>query len=238
MTMATHQAPDRGDDLSRFRYHTGATLRRLAPDEPCRLLFRDIGPAAMAFFLRGRLQRLAGPYAPILYTRTADYREPHVDYEPVGRLIFLRPMLLRPWYSGVPTIFVASLRQRVDPQSVGFVPAHLDLHAAETLLRGVDDVGALREALGGREYDQVIHETLVALDRVNTEHAETEKQAEPVRRKLQSRQRAEVEWAKAWLTEHVLTESDLCTAWHHLPRPRRDHVRAAVQELGKEARPC
>src|SRR5258708_645605 len=114
--MTTQRCTHPGEDLARFRYHTGATLRRLAPDEPCRLLFRDVGPWAMARFLRGQLQRLAGPLAPILYTRTAEYREPYRDYEPVGRLVFLQPKLLTPWYSGVPTIFVASLKQCVDPQ--------------------------------------------------------------------------------------------------------------------------
>src|SRR5215218_8489010 len=100
-----------GENLARFRYHTGATLRPLAPDEPCRILFRDVGPVAAAAFLGGRLPRLAGPLAPILYTRTADYREPYVDYGRVGRLVFLQPKALNPWFSGVATIYVASLRQ-------------------------------------------------------------------------------------------------------------------------------
>src|SRR5262245_2252788 len=104
--MAKPTTVDPGEDLSRFRYHTGATLRRLEEGEPCRLLFRDVGPWAMAQFLRGRLKRLAGSFAPILYSRTADYRENYVDYEPVGRLVFLQPKLLKPWDSGVPTIFV------------------------------------------------------------------------------------------------------------------------------------
>src|SRR3954468_4551068 len=137
--MTTQPITDFGENLSRFRYHTGETLRRLAPEEPCRILFRDIGPWAMARFLRGRLQRLAGPFAPILYTRTADYREPYVDYEPVGRLVFLQPQVLGPWFSGVPMIFVASLRQPVDRRTVGFVPAHIDLTDAERRLQGAAD---------------------------------------------------------------------------------------------------
>jgi hypothetical protein len=230
--------PDLGEDLSRFRYHTGATLRPLAPDEPCRLLFRDIGPSAMALFLRGKLKRLSGPYAPILYARTADYREPYVDHEPIGRLVFLRPKLLRPWDSGVPTIFVASLHQCVDPDTIGFVAPHVDLHAAERLLRGAENIASLRDALGGHSYDDVIGEMILSLDRLNSEQAETEIWAEPIRRKLQSRHRAESEWAKNLLRQHGLTESDLCTAWHHLPRQRRELVRAAATEIGKEARAC
>jgi hypothetical protein len=49
------------DDLSGFRWHTGATPRPVQPGEACPVLFRDIGPAALALFLRGRLRRLAGP---------------------------------------------------------------------------------------------------------------------------------------------------------------------------------
>lgn len=236
--MTTPAIPNLGEDLSRFRYHTGATLRPFALDEPCRILFRDIGPLAMARFLRGQLKRLSGPFAPILYTRTADYREPYVDHEPIGRLVFLQPKLLRPWDSGVPTIFVASLRQSIDPRSVGFIPAHLGLQAAETQLRGVDSAEAIREAFGGRFYDDVVRETVASLDRLNSEHAETEKWAEPLRRKLQSRLRVDAEWAREWLRKRGLSESDLCSAWHHLPRQRRDCLRAAVQEFGKEAHAC
>jgi hypothetical protein len=243
--MTTTPALDRGEDLSRFRYHTGATLRRLAPDEPCRLLFRDVGPWAMARFLRGELKRLAGPYAPILYTRTADYREPFTDHEPVGRIIFLQPKRLRPWYSGVPTIFVASVRQRVEPTIVGFVPPHLTLTDAERTLQGVTDAAALRESFGGKCYEDAVRETLAGLDRLNAEHAEVECRAEPLRRKLQSGRTAESEWAREWLAGHGLSETDLCTAWHHLPRERRERFRACVQGLRRagsvsdqEVRPC
>jgi hypothetical protein len=235
--MTKQPITDGGEDLSRFRYHTGATLRRLEIDEPCRILFRDIGPWAMARFLRGQLKRLAGPFAPILYTRTAEYREPYVDHEPVGRLVFLQPKLLRPWYSGVPTIFVASLRQCVDPQTVGFIPAHVTLIEAERKLQAAADIASLREALGGTCHDEAVTETLAVLDRLNSEHAETEKWAEPLRRKLQSRQHAEAQWARDWLAGHGLSESDLCTAWHHLPRERRDRFRDCVRGLC-EVRQC
>jgi hypothetical protein len=234
--MAKPPITDSGEDLSRFRYHTGATLRRLAHDEPCRVLFRDIGPLAMAQFLRGRLQRLAGPFAPILYTRTAEYREPYVDYEPVGRLVFLQPKSLTPWYSGVPTIFVASLRQAVDPNTIGYIPAHVHLGDAERRLQGVADVAALREVLGRSCYDDAVAETLASLDRLNAEHAESEQGAEPLRRKLQSRQHAEAQEARDWLAEHDLSESDLCTAWHHLPRQRRERLRDSLRSLREVSR--
>src|SRR3954469_18418646 len=85
-------------NLSRFRYHTGATLRPLRPDEPCPVLFRDLGVDATLLFLQGELVRLAGPLSPVIYMRTPDYVEPYTDHEAVGRLIFLRPLGVQPWH--------------------------------------------------------------------------------------------------------------------------------------------
>ncbi len=187
--MAHPTIPFQGENLARFRYHTGATLRPVAEDEPCRVLFRDIGPWAMARFLRGQLQRLSGPLAPILYMRTADYEEPYVDYEAIGRLVFLQPKQLHPWHSGVPTIFVASLRQIVNPRSIGFVSGHLGPHDAERRLQGAVDIDCWREALAGRGFDEIVQEMLASLDRLNSELAQTERWAEPLRKRLQSRRR-------------------------------------------------
>jgi hypothetical protein len=219
---------DADDDLSRYRYHTGATLRRLAADEPCPRLYRDLGPAAMACFLRGRLDRLAGPRAPILYTRAAGYGEPYRDYEPVGRLVFLRPRQLRPWLSGVEHVYVAPVRHRAGDVTVGFLPADVEPTDAEGLLAGVTDVSELREALGGRLYDESTAETLAGLDRLNRELAATEVLAEPIRRQLQSPDCAAAEAVRGWMARHRLTEADLCTAWHHLPRQRRALLRDAL----------
>ena len=82
-----------------------------------------------------------------------------------------------------------------------------------------------------------VAETLAALDRMNDDHAQSERWAEPLRRKLQSRQLAESQWARDWLAKHGLAENDLCTAWHHLPRQRRDRLRDAFR-AGEEVRPC
>src|SRR3954453_3119284 len=101
------------DALSGFRWHTGATLRPVAPGEACPVLFRDIGPAALALFLRGKLPRLAGPLSPIVYMRTADHVEPYTDYEKTGRLVMLRPLAIGPWHSGVPHIYVSKARPGV-----------------------------------------------------------------------------------------------------------------------------
>jgi hypothetical protein len=219
---------DLGENLARFRYHTGATLRRLNPDELCPRLYRDIGPEAMARFLAGKLIRLAGPLAPILYSRTAQYREPYRDYEPVGRLVFLCPRQLRPWFSGVAEVYVAPLRLDVNSVTVGYLPGHIEPCQAESLLEGVENLCDLRGALGGRQYDEAIVETAAGLDRLNREHVETEILAEPVRRRLQSRDRAEVEATRDWLCRYGLDESDLCSAWHHLPRERRARLRDAL----------
>jgi hypothetical protein len=216
------------ENLARFRYHTGATLRRLTDDEPCPLLFRDIGPEAMARFLAHRLQRLAGPLAPILYSRTAAYQEPYRDYEPVGRLVFLRPHELHPWFSGVANVYVAPVHCDARSVTVGFLPGHVDPCCAETLLEGIANLVDLRDALGGRLYDEAIVETRVSLDRLNRELAETEVRAEPLRRGFQSRNRAEAEAVRDWMTRHGLDETDLCSAWHHLPRERRARLRGAL----------
>jgi hypothetical protein len=222
---------ERDEDLARFRYHTGATLRRLAQDEPCPRLYRDIGPEAMARFLAGRLERLAGPLAPILYSRTAAYREPYRDYEPIGRLVFLRPHELRPWFSGVADVYVASVRCDAGRVTVGFLPAHVEPGCAEALLEGVTSLAELRDALGGRLHDEAVAETRAGLERLNAELAQTEVLAEPLRQRLQSRIRTQAEAARQWMHRHGLDESDLCTAWHHLPRERRLRLRDALGPL-------
>jgi hypothetical protein len=218
----------RDENLARFRYHTGATLRRLDPDEPCPRLYRDIGPEAMARFLAGRLERLSGPLAPILYSRTAAYREPYRDHEPLGRLVFVRPRELRPWFSGVADVYVAPVKCDPRAVTVGFLPPHVEPVHAESLLEGVTNLNELREALGGRLHDEAVVETCAGLERLIRDLKETEVLAEPLRRRLQSRSRAESEAVRDWLAGHGLNESDLCTAWHHLPRERRSGLRDAL----------
>jgi hypothetical protein len=219
---------ERNDNLARFRYHTGATLRRLAPEERCPRLYRDIGPEAMARFLAGRLARLAGPLAPILYSRTSEFQEPYRDYEPVGRLVFLKPHELHPWFSGIAHVYVAPLSSDTGSVTVGFLPADVDPSCAETLLDGAVSLADLRDALGGRAYDEAVLETRVSLDRLNRELAETETLAEPLRRRLQSRERDLAEAARDWLDRRGLNETDLCSSWHHLPRDRRARLRDAL----------
>jgi hypothetical protein len=219
------------DDLSGFRWHTGATLRPLAPGEPCPVLFRDIGPAALALFLRGGLRRLAGPLSPLVYMRTEDYVEPYTDYERTGRLVLLRPLSLRPWHSGVPHVFVARARPGVDAESVGFVPGDVPLAEAAVRARDIANVRQWREALAGRAYDEAVGESLLALDRLAEELARNEETA-PLRAALQSGDRSVRERVREAMGRVGLTEADLCAAWHHLPRERRWHMAEALGGLG------
>src|SRR5690348_9434294 len=111
------------DNLARFRFHTGAPITRLSAGELSPPLFRDIGFEAMGRFLRGRLHRLCGPLSPITYLRSADYREPYIDYGRIGRIMLLRPQDVSPWHSGINSVYVASRDTIIDPETMVFIPA-------------------------------------------------------------------------------------------------------------------
>jgi hypothetical protein len=219
------------DDLSGFRWHTGATLTPVRPGESCPVLFRDVGPAALALFLRGRLPRLAGPLSPLVYLRTADYAEPYTDHERTGRLVVLRPLLLHPWHAGTPHVYVARAAPGVDGFAVGFIPGEVPLTEAARQVRALENTGQLREVFGGRAYDEAAAESLLALERLERELAETEVRAAPLRGRLQAPDRAERERARAEMARLGLTEADLCAAWHHLPHARRGWIAEALQRV-------
>lgn len=222
------------EGLARFSYHTGAPLRRLAADEPCPILFRDLGWRATKLFLRGELRRLAGPYSPITYLRTHEYVEPYTDYEETGRLVFLRPLELHPWDSGIAPIYVAPAGTVPAPEGIGFVPGGIPLDRVAAEAAHMRGYGELREALGGPAYDDAVAETVARIDRIERELTQTEPVAEPLRRALQSsdpslRRRAADELERLGITEH-----DLCAAWHHIPRGRRDYLREALRLVDRE----
>jgi len=219
------------NDLSAFRWHTGATLRPLAADEPCPALFRDIGPVALAHFLRDKLPRLAGPLSPIVYMRTAEHVEPYTDFEHTGRLVILQPRLLGAWHSGLPHIYVAKAQPGVDFANVGFVPGAVSLSEAARRVDGATDTHELRDALGGRAYDDAVAESLQKLDRLGDELIRSERLAEPLRRQLQTTDRAARDRARTEMARVGLTESDLCTAWHHIPRERRGWIEEALRAI-------
>jgi hypothetical protein len=186
----------------------------------------------MAIFLRGGLQRLSGPVTPITYLRTADYLEPYTDYARIGRLALLRPMEVHPWHSGVEHIFISTACRMPGTDSLGFIPGTLTLPQAAGALAGVRTREELREAFGGDEYDDLQSESLAHLDNLNRECRESERWGVRCRRIFQmgspdARQR---------LTEELeffgLDESDLCSAWHHLPIERRNLLKDVLPRLG------
>jgi hypothetical protein len=209
------------DDLARFRYHTGASLRPPAPGERYPALFRDLGPAALARYLRGRLPRLAGPLTPLLYMRTLEYHEPYVDHEDIGRIVFLRPDEVGAWHAGIPHVYVARATRQTAPDGVGYVPPGTTLARAAALAAGARHAAELREALGGRAHDDARGAALARLDALNRELAQAEIAAEPLRRAFQAADPALRSAAREELGRLEIGEDDLCVAWHHLPRARR-----------------
>ena len=97
--------------------------------------------------------------------------------------------------------------------------------------RSVKDVQQLREVLGGRRYDEAVMENRRALDRLGEELARSEVRAAPLRRRLQSSNRAEREGVRVEMDRIGLTETDLCSAWHHLPRERRGWIAEMLGQL-------
>jgi hypothetical protein len=219
------------EDLARFRWHTGAEPTPVRKDETVPILFRDIGPEAIARLLRGGLRRLAGPMTPITYLRTADYREPYTDYAAIGRLVLLRPREIEPWHSGIPHIFIAAASRMPSEESFGFVPGKIALGTAARVLAGTETVGDLRDAFGGREYDEIQRESLSELDRLIKECHLIESLAVPLRIVFQTGTTSEQMRLAAELERYGLDETDLCTAWHHLPTARRALMKAVVPEI-------
>ena len=177
-TACTHPPPGGAtDDLSRFRYHTGAALRRVDDDEFSPVLFRDIGADGMELFLTGKLRRLAGPYAPITYIRSSEYSEPYTDFEQIGRLVILQSRQLGIWHSGVDAIYVAPVDRIGDQDSIGWVPGDAPLATAAQRLQGVATRAELREVLGGGAFDDAIRETRSRLTEINCECGRVEQLA-------------------------------------------------------------
>ncbi len=219
------------DNLARFSYHTGGPLRPLAAEEPCPVLFRDLGLVATALFLRGELRRLCGPLTPVIYMRTEDYVEPYIDHESIGRLVLLRPLLLAPWHSGVRHVYVARATRTADPTTLALIPGHVPLAEAARLCGEMHDQRELREALGERLYDEAVQNTLARVEGLLTEQEATEERAGPLRRAFQSHEQRSRELAREEMGRLGITENDLCAAWHHLPRERRLFLREALAGL-------
>jgi hypothetical protein len=209
-------------DLSMFRYHTGATLRRVGEDETCPMLFRDLGPSGMSLFLGGALKRLAGSMSPILYLRTSRYVEPYTDYENIGRLAVLRPKAIDPWLSGVSEVYVAEARLAPMADCMTFVPNAWTTPDGVRALNELPDPQAVREALGGRLHDERLADLADSLRRLNAALDASERLARPVRQMLQSGTLAERDAVRSDMARHGISERELCSPWHHIPRLRRE----------------
>ncbi len=231
MTTALHLA----DNIARFRWHTGAEPTPVSPEAAPPVLFRDIGPVAMAQFLRTGLRRLAGPMTPITYLRTADYREPYTDHGPIGRLVVLRPMELRPWHSGVPHIYIAAAARLPEADALGFVPGSLDLGQATLLIEGARTAAEAREAFSRFDSTAVREDHLNHLDRINEECRQAEQLAHPLRITFQTGSPSTREHLRELLSRHGLDESDLCAAWHHLALERRELLREILPRVSEQA---
>ncbi len=219
------------EDLSRFRFHTGAPLSPLAPETSDFVLFRDLGPVALARFMRGELTRLAGPLSPIVYLRTAAYREPYVDHAGTGRLVLLQPKRAGVWRAGEGPVHIASGRSTAQglEDVLGVIPGDLPLAEAESLLSSVRNVATLAEALGGKHYHAQLAEELNALDKLNASCARAERYAQPLRKLFQSPRPQDRAKARERMERLDISETDLCSAWHHLPLRRRAHLLLAFQ---------
>lgn len=217
--------------MRRFSYHTGAPLRRIRAGEPCPTLFRDLGLRATAMFLRGELPRLAGPLSPITYMRTIDFEEPYTDFDDVGRLIFLRPREQEPWFSGVSGVYVAPLRPLTDEASVALVPSGVSLEIAAELAQSIDRVEDFVDGLGGARHQQRLASERARLEVLQSECDLTEALARPLRQSLQSRRGELRASAREAMDRFNVQEHDLCAAWNHIPRSRRDHLKASLEEM-------
>jgi hypothetical protein len=206
--------------LRAFRWHTGASLRAVDVDEALPPLVRDVGPVALALFLRGGLARLAGPRTPLLYMRTQSFREPYVDHAGTGRLVFVRPRQAGVWHSGVVGVYVADAGVGVADVDVVYVPAGGavpdDAADADAF---VDDACAAAARARARD-------DLAALDALNAAAAAVDVDAAPLRRLLQAGRLDPADCAAV-----DVDEADLTAAYHHLPAARRDGLHDRVRAL-------
>ncbi len=220
-------------DLARVRFHTGATPRPLGDGEACPPLFRDLGPLGMQRYLSGRLRRLAGPMAPILYLRTASYAEPYEDAEEIGRLVILNPSRLAPWHAGYDGVFVAGAHMAPDPAHMVVVPTDWTFGVEAERLSGLPDANAVREVIGWQIHRDMCETLLVRTTNMIAAQEASEKRAQPVRKMLQTGTSKQREQICSSMREHGVSERDLCSAWHHVPTERRDALNSWLAIEGK-----
>lgn len=201
----------------------GSSPRPLADDEPCPTLYRDVGPQALGAFLDGTLTRYGPERTPWLYLRDASLPSFSRCADELGLLVFLQPLAIGPW-RGNPGIWVSEPERTPPRDTVAFLPGGEDVHSVDGRLADVADVAALREALGGAEYDARVEASTRAL-RVYLEGWElAERVSRPLRAALDGPSTARAVETRALLASAGLTEPDLRAPWYHLTRDRRAEV--------------
>jgi hypothetical protein len=163
--------------------------------------------------------------------RTAEYQEPYEDYDRIGRLVLLRPFTVRPWHSGVRSVYVAHGATMPPPETMGLVPGNVDLASAAKILAHVTTVHEMRECFGSRLYDDLVADTRALVQTLLREMHEVERYAEPLRRYLRSLDGGKVDCAREIMAQHSITQADLCCAWNHLPRERRTRLAESVLSI-------
>jgi hypothetical protein len=177
----------------------------------------------MQLYLSGRLRRLAGPMAPILYLRTSAYAEPYEDAEEIGRLAIIDPASLAPWHAGSGDVFVASANRTPDPARMVVVPTAWTFGDGAERLAGLPDADAVRELIGGQIHRELCESLLARTTSLIRAQEASERHAQPVRLALQTGNPGQRKRIRESMREHGISERDLCSAWHHVPAARR-HV--------------
>lgn len=223
-------------NLSRFRYHTGATPTPLHAGEPCPPLFRDLGLLASAQFLAGGLSRLSGPLSPITYLRSLEFQEPYQEHAHVGRILLLRPLAVHPWRSGVPHVFISphvplsfggTLGEVA--QTLVYIPAYMPLRDVAEAFPHLRSRQEAVDLLGGSIYKDFLIEERARLKNLVAAQDACEVIAAPVRAALKHpRTRLQT---RDLLEQHGISEQVLCAAWNHIPKPSRDALPSQLEAL-------
>jgi hypothetical protein len=209
----------------------GTSPRPPGDDEVCPTLYRDVGPQALAAFLDGSLRTLAGPDSLCTFLRDATLPGYSACVEEFGVLVFLQPLTLGPWLSGQEGIWVAERAQMPPEGTLGFVPAGESLPALDARLTSAATTASLREALGGRAWDDRVASSRDGLRRYLAEWSRVERAAAPLRARLDGGSEARRDEVLRALLDAGLTEKDLRAPWFHLCPERRKMALERIREL-------
>jgi hypothetical protein len=120
-------APVPATDVSVAGPILGTRPRPPAPGEPCPTLYRDVGPQALAQFVRGEATQFEGRGSACAFLRDATLPAYSSCVEQFGALVLLQPLALGPWVSGQAGIWVSEAGRMPPHDVVAIVPAGVDL---------------------------------------------------------------------------------------------------------------